>query len=110
MDQLTIERKGTQQPPTQSDRKEEFKNFSIDEFDMPGGGSQKMDFGIDDDFASVGTFYYNPKVAEMTEPTLGRLSRMPEDSSLVGEADACESYLQKKSPALFIKWQVRLSV
>ena len=59
-----------------------------------------MDFGIDDDFASVGTFYYNPKVAEMTEPILGKLSRMPENSSQRYYSDSCEIYLQKISSSL----------
>jgi len=68
-----------------------------------------MDFGLETDtFSSVETFYYNPKTAKAIEgPGIGRLSRMVDNTSQYKDCDFCEGYLQKKSPAIFIKWQVR---
>jgi len=81
---------------------EEFKNkFSIDDFDQPGG----TDFGIDDAFEEH--VHVSPlPTAKPSDAGFSKLSRqialLPKPS-----AEACEGYLNKKSPALFIKWQVR---
>lgn len=81
---------------------EEVKSkFSIDEFDQP---SSKTDFGLDDNFGAEPLPVIPTTVS--SDAGFSKLSRqvasLPKPT-----AETCEGYLNKKSPALFIKWQVR---
>ena len=87
--------------------KEEVKRnpFAIDDFDAP---SDNVNFAVDDDFSPVPFTPISSPPAD-SDHQFSKLSRqmavLPKSVS-----ESCEGYLNKKSPALFIKWQTRYFV
>ena len=65
------------------------------------------DFSVDDNISTNESFFYGGANG-IVGTGFGRLSRMAGTTKHI-QCEACEGYLEKKSPNLFIKWQVRIS-
>lgn len=82
------------------------KAFQVDDLDLDANAK---DFSLEpfmsDRYSTTDSTVLSASVPEDTV-ALGRLSRMIA-SDRRSQSDDCEGYLEKKSPAIFIKWQVR---